>query len=171
MRGKGIRAEMKLEDSRITPAHAGKRWYKWYGSGGGEDHPRPCGEKTITLGKRYHVRGSPPPMRGKALIILQITRAVRITPAHAGKRLCEHIPPYIYEDHPRPCGEKFEFRLHLSTHQGSPPPMRGKVGRRFSHNAADGITPAHAGKSAPRRATRRGVRDHPRPCGEKGGGV
>ncbi len=75
----------------------------------------------------------------------------------------------------------------LSLYTGSPPPMRGKAFSKANGNADLGITPAYAGKVmnpkirkeeqritpayAGKRLDRvfgwRGVRDHPRLCGEK----
>ena len=55
----------------------------------------------------------------------------------------------------------------MQQNPGSPPRMRGKVSgqRRFYGKA--GITPAYAGKSKPYVCARKGVKDHPRVCGEK----
>ena len=52
-----------------------------------EDHPRPCGEKLGCHGVYPPYGGSPPPMRGKVVRIQLCSAVVRITPAHAGKRL------------------------------------------------------------------------------------
>ena len=50
---------------------------------------------------------------------------------------------------------------------GSPPHMRGKVVVLDLHQLCGGITPAYAGKSAPKKWTTCGRWDHPRICGEK----
>ena len=50
---------------------------------------------------------------------------------------------------------------------GSPPPMRGKVMGGLTSGAADGITPAYAGKSIFIKQTSLLQKDHPRLCGEK----
>ena len=47
MRGKVEAAVRDLSNDRITPAHAGKSYTFLGGSGGGGDHPRPCGEKSV----------------------------------------------------------------------------------------------------------------------------
>ena len=51
-----------------------------------KDHPRLCGEKRQPEHTGGHLIGSPPPMRGKALLQDFCKRRVRITPAYAGKR-------------------------------------------------------------------------------------
>ena len=45
--------------------------------------------------------------------------------------------------------------------------MRGKALVQLRHYAHAGITPAHAGKSAPAFRPIAWTGDHPRPCGEK----
>ena len=45
MRGKVEVKARAAVAGRITPAHAGKRGKDKDGGAGGEDHPRPCGEK------------------------------------------------------------------------------------------------------------------------------
>ena len=49
--------------------------------------------------------------------------------------------------------------------------MRGKVFNLPALSQVGGITPAHAGKSQIRRFPAPSLRDHPRACGEKWGGV
>ena len=112
---------------RITPAYAGKRsaWFlrsplKW-------DHPRLCGEKTLTDSGWTIPTGSPPPMRGKVIIPIICWICSRITPAYAGKRLAEIDKSSYSKDHPRLCGEKGKITLKNGNILGSPPPMRGKA--------------------------------------------
>ena len=86
MRGKDCDSSAIWSSSRITPAYAGKSiekivWQLFF-----KDHPRLCGEKMeTTVAQIFHV-GSPPPMRGKGVTILQ--------------------PSNYNKDHPRLCGEK-----------------------------------------------------------------
>ena len=87
MRGKGLASNPRFPSRRITPAHAGKRRRQENYNVGFEDHPRPCGEKPIDLLFARREPGSPPPMRGKALVQLRHYAHAGITPAHAGKRL------------------------------------------------------------------------------------
>ena len=71
----------------ITPAYAGKssrRIYVWPAI---KDHPRLCGEKFYKLYVEYDIKGSPPPMRGKACESRCYLSAPGITPAYAGKRI------------------------------------------------------------------------------------
>ena len=72
---------------RITPAHAGKSYVLGVWLGDGRDHPRTRGEKHWTKADRVMYRGSPPHTRGKEEFKDSGGKSVRITPAHAGKRL------------------------------------------------------------------------------------
>ena len=85
MRGKGYTTAAESEENRITPAYAGKRWEGLKMAQDFEDHPRLCGEKRQPEHTGGHLIGSPPPMRGKALLQDFCKRRVRITPAYAGK--------------------------------------------------------------------------------------
>ena len=65
MRGKEFDAYTILNRCRITPAYAGKSGAR--------------------LGLGQQARGSPPPMRGKAVISVNRFMVIGITPAYAGK--------------------------------------------------------------------------------------
>ena len=88
------------------------------------------GEKCTSGTVRQQALGSPPHGRGKGLMDAELSNAVGITPARAGKRdaslLLEKLP------------------------YGSPPRGQGKVLAAGLHNLIDRITPAWAGKSAGR---------------------
>ena len=65
MRGKVVYQRIVLDDTRITPAYAGKSVLGSSFITPCEDHPRLCGEKGEYAGKKLCRVGSPPPMRGK----------------------------------------------------------------------------------------------------------
>ena len=118
--------EGKLAMDRITPAYAGKSFVYRKGFEKRWDHPRLCGEKDREPIIYNGYRGSPPPMRGKAIDAMY----------HA-----------LYtEDHPRLCGEKTLTDSGWIIPTGSPPPMRGKGQARRTGHRGTGITPAYAGK-------------------------
>ena len=50
-----------------------------------QDHPRLCGEKQTVHASVRGDLGSPPPMRGKAVLRSQVRPRQGITPAYAGK--------------------------------------------------------------------------------------
>ena len=127
-------------------AHAGKRKGHQRRVARGQDHPRTCGEKKKCFITTTSRSGSPPHMRGKVPEYLGGDRIMRITPAHAGKRLSQYRARTLTRDHPRTCGEKNIVRKASFDPQGSPPHMRGKAPLYISSLVLDGITPAHAGK-------------------------
>ena len=94
MRGKELLQKFADFYGGITPAYAGKSVIH-----------------SVTL---YRDPGSPPPMRGKVLLLLAYATINRITPAYAGKSTAEASPRCRFWDHPRLCGEKVAFPLPLT---------------------------------------------------------
>ena len=147
MRGKEYRLSKMNRRRRITPACAGKSLCADGLNGGTWDHPRVCGEKTITLNDGEVTQGSPPRVRGKGIVSLCGNKLLRITPACAGKR--QYLTRCVggMRDHPRVCGEK---RVEISPQEfieGSPPRVRGKDSYAKLCTYTIRITPACAGKS------------------------
>ena len=92
MRGKEQKQLRQCVLSRITPAYAGKSSSVCTKSFYSGDHPRLCGEKIKVFVLEVNAVGSPPPMRGKVVIIRAGYGRERITPAYAGKSLaCYHL--------------------------------------------------------------------------------
>ena len=106
-------------------------------------------------------------MRGKEGPDLGAAIDTRITPAHAGKSTSKLWFEPAGQDHPRACGEKVFFISLPLYVMGSPPRMRGKVAQGGKDGAANGITPAHAGKRNAFTNSASLEQDHPRACGEK----
>ena len=167
VRGKGIVHVFVPEKLGITPAYAGKSRGQSRNCTNTEDHPRVCGEKAKAFYMKPLEEGSPPRMRGKAVVILLCVATFRITPAYAGKSCHPHLKKALPGDHPRVCGEKYSLALFLGLHRGSPPRMRGKVDVFFTFVIPGRITPAYAGKRISLHTVCRCLWDHPRVCGEK----
>ena len=70
MRGKVFDLECSFNQIGITPAYAGKRFAFIVSASRSRDHPRLCGEKANILMPIMNNLGSPPPMRGKATVII-----------------------------------------------------------------------------------------------------
>ena len=51
-----------------------------------EDHPRVCGEQSLLCPKQQRLRGSPPRVRGTAILAESKRQNEGITPACAGNR-------------------------------------------------------------------------------------
>ena len=167
MRGKVWENIKSVFTGRITPAYAGKSGNFHLMRAKPQDHPRLCGEKATHGTGFLRALGSPPPMRGKGLLCTSCVGGFGITPAYAGKSLCDQLGVQVRRDHPRLCGEKPAAFAHCFQSRGSPPPMRGKDTSPRSGRAAGRITPAYAGKSGLRSKVERNYGDHPRLCGEK----
>ena len=91
----------------------------------------------------------------------------RITPACAGRRLCNSGAVRLVEDHPRVCGEKRSPSRISGSIEGSPPRVRGEDGAQRKNERLRRITPACAGRSVHRATIHTATADHPRVCGEK----
>ena len=167
MRGKADDRKKFFNAVRITPAYAGKSFSSVRSASRSTDHPRLCGEKYDLEDFRKSLCGSPPPMRGKVVRLLDNRKCLGITPAYAGKSGTKSISNSSWWDHPRLCGEKSLTGKRKASQRGSPPPMRGKVNPKNINDYIIGITPAYAGKRAIRFNVGAVPRDHPRLCGEK----
>ena len=86
MRGKVISFLCCDNHVGITPAYAGKSLIRTRHMAADRDHPRVCGEKFLCQVFFFHGLGSPPRMRGKAVLVKLRVPHNRITPAYAGKR-------------------------------------------------------------------------------------
>ena len=85
MRGKVDIAHFAQQLVGITPAYAGKRFPFSLPAARLKDHPRVCGEKLKSNDEDVTYKGSPPRMRGKAILDYMGVPTKRITPAYAGK--------------------------------------------------------------------------------------
>ena len=149
MRGQVCSSSWRSAMRRITPAHAGTRTANYRQFTDIKDHPRTCGDKSLLCMGIIVLLGSPPHMRGQAIIeILSLSRN-RITPAHAGTSFLPLPPRCSWWDHPRACGDKVTEFLSLLGDIGSPPRMRGQVLTTLWRAIRLRITPAHAGTSIP----------------------
>ena len=86
-------------------------------------------------------------MRGKLFFAVALFCVMRITPADAGKTAFNPVHKRTGEDHPRGCGENSLQSWTNCRQKGSPPRMRGKLGRVKLAAAILRITPADAGKT------------------------
>ena len=126
VRGKDQIALVDCRQQGITPACAGKSSISSTSDSESGDHPRVCGEKVATNMIAAPILGSPPRVRGKVDITEPEYGHLRITPACAGKSLLYYPPIDDSGDHPRVCGEKYNYGMANKQATGSPPRVRGK---------------------------------------------
>ena len=115
------------------------------------DHPRVCGEHIEIIDPSDVNAGSSPRMRG--------------TPSRGNCAWCRR------RDHPRVCGEHLRGLHALVAEQGSSPRMRGTPADCRFLFPEPGIIPAYAGNTRHQADRKARSGDHPRVCGEHGGGV
>ena len=130
------------------------------------DHPRACGEHSITFDSRQLAPGSSPRLRGTPFTAAAPRPAVGIIPALAGNTHPPRSWVLLSGDHPRACGEHDMYdnvRVHAL---GSSPRLRGTPRRLQHRRRCHGIIPALAGNTTVILQNLSADRDHPRACGE-----
>ena len=167
MRGTVIQQKAWFVTKRITPACAGNRKILGTYATLDEDHPRVCGEQQGAAGLGLLRLGSPPRVRGTEPHFHGLLRGHGITPACAGNSTKIEFDPWKEADHPRVCGEQYACKASCDAILGSPPRVRGTVGRVLGGPVQAGITPACAGNSHSGKASEDFHGDHPRVCGEQ----
>ena len=166
MRGRRHGSPSPLRIVGLTPAHAGKTRRAPTCFLPMTAHPRACGEDLLGKHLPGDFEGSPPRMRGRRVPPEHGQEHWGLTPAHAGKTLACSLTPCCRRARPRACGEDLGQHSHNLQFFGSPPRMRGRRGADREARHPKGLTPAHAGKTAPGRSTGPAHRAHPRACGE-----
>ena len=68
-----------------------------------------CGEKGAVIQPEGGAQGSPPRMRGKVSLMVEVSARQGITPAYVGKSAARVYRHGWFEDYPRMCGEKLMF--------------------------------------------------------------
>ena len=126
MRGKVPGVLQSMERVGITPACAGKSALPDWKKNPPQDHPRMCGEKGAVIQPEGGAQGSPPRMRGKVSLMVEVSARQGITPAYVGKSTRPNKTLRGSQDHPRVCGEKSHQRGLGLLLLGSPPHVRGK---------------------------------------------
>ena len=172
----------------IIPALAGNTSYLDFEVYGRRDHPRARGEHSLILNTRNVSRGSSPRLRGtrpappagKPAPPEESSSRLRgtpnetgracprrgIIPALAGNTCRPFLPPRIFGDHPRACGEHSSITSNTSWILGSSPRLRGTLKKFCMFPYSYGIIPALAGNTSDLARAHRFWRDHPRACGE-----
>ena len=107
-------------------------------------------------------------MRGKLVLLLGLTNAARIIPAHAGQTSLFSVSSILTSDHPRACGANVDLGYDGGASVGSSPRMRGKLRHAGGLPASERIIPAHAGQTTIFSFNSARWSDHPRACGANG---
>ena len=133
------------------------------------DHPRIRGEHQPALVGEVQQQGSSPHTRGALYQPVHGVNLKRIIPAYAGSTSTGSSSSARRADHPRIRGEHLDHRHPPGAGAGSSPHTRGARPLGKGPPAGNGIIPAYAGSTAPRKGASGWQRDHPRIRGEHGG--
>ena len=129
-------------------------------------HPRSRGENMVVMRAFPSCQGSSPLTRGKQTGRLRCKLPVGLIPAHAGKTAWWLYVPYIKTAHPRSRGENYEAHALAIQTGGSSPLTRGKHRTMAMLYPAEGLIPAHAGKTRIATSVWSEATAHPRSRGE-----
>ena len=168
-RGKPVDLHERERDLRLIPAHAGKTFP---GPSGGFQvgaHPRSRGENSRVSSPSRDQAGSSPLTRGKRGPGRVRRDRQGLIPAHAGKTRAAGDGGRAPGAHPRSRGENPMRGDDLSVHLGSSPLTRGKRLHGEADPVANGLIPAHAGKTQRWFRRWRSPGAHPRSRGENAG--
>ena len=127
MRGTHIEVDLVNLRVGIIPAYAGNTRARVSTSRATGDHPRVCGEHSMTVESAASTLGSSPRMRGTLIGIWQCDALIGIIPAYAGNTMQIIVVVFGQRDHPRVCGEHCEHTHEWCACQGSSPRMRGTL--------------------------------------------
>ena len=150
----------------IIPACAGNTRYEHTDNSPPRDHPRVCGEHSVSLTFDVAPLGSSPRVRGTRRMCLARERNRGIIPACAGNTNPRQLKRFNARDHPRVCGEHGMPHTVILCGLGSSPRVRGTLPHGPGRADSRGIIPACAGNTQARCAHSAPARDHPRVCGE-----
>ena len=130
------------------------------------DHPRACGEHSMSSSSLDSSAGSSPRLRGARDIFNESVGQSGIIPALAGSTLRPSAKNSASRDHPRACGEHGHSNSLRFLSLGSSPRLRGAHPRANGQAVYEGIIPALAGSTGVAASGSCGRKDHPRACGE-----
>ena len=165
-RGKPQIVQLVGQVGGLIPAHAGKTHRPLRRAIRSAAHPRSRGENTPLYLRLALTAGSSPLTRGKRRRCWSAFQSVRLIPAHAGKTPPARPSPSLWPAHPRSRGENKARATPVMMTDGSSPLTRGKPVPSLRTPPADGLIPAHAGKTGDGDAHGRCTRAHPRSRGE-----
>ena len=152
----------------LIPAHAGKTLSLTRTQLRRRAHPRSRGENMIEDRVSASASGSSPLTRGKLTFPIITRDGGGLIPAHAGKTVAPRVTGVRRRAHPRSRGENTWTFAAPAPVEGSSPLTRGKQLSSRVRSYADGLIPAHAGKTSPRTRPSARCGAHPRSRGENG---
>ena len=147
VRGARLWHRCSVRQLGIIPARAGSTSRSSLPLPSAWDHPRSCGEHSVSCGPLEALPGSSPLVRGAPARNSGGLQRCGIIPARAGSTAGQILPWYGRWDHPRSCGEHPSASFGSSTISGSSPLVRGAQPLAAVRVLQDGIIPARAGST------------------------
>ena len=147
-RGKRGGGRLARWGGRLIPAHAGKTILAAVNGSSLTAHPRSRGENFEETSLLASCPGPSPLTRGKPQLLADGLVQARLIPAHAGKTTCRRASSVATSAHPRSRGENPILAHDGGRLDGSSPLTRGKRDLPLSESLAEGLIPAHAGKTS-----------------------
>ena len=132
----------------IIPALAGNTDFHALGGVRVGDHPRACGEHSVTTPSEETGTGSSPRLRGTQHTECRSGRYLLIIPALAGNTGLRQRAVRVARDHPRACGEHKASDIADAVASGSSPRLRGTQPTQTGRPERSGIIPALAGNTS-----------------------
>ncbi len=169
LRGTQLIGQRAEHAGRIIPAPAGNTSTDLRITGEPSDHPRACGEHSVSTGSVMREAGSSPRLRGTPILQIVTPKGGRIIPAPAGNTPPIPPPASHKPDHPRACGEHGLGLQSRTSLGGSSPRLRGTLNNGIAQLNDGRIIPAPAGNTFRVRRKPPFSPDHPRACGEHEG--
>ena len=170
-RGKRGGGRLARWGGRLIPAHAGKTILAAVNGSSLTAHPRSRGENFEETSLLASCPGPSPLTRGKPQLLADGLVQARLIPAHAGKTTCRRASSVATSAHPRSRGENPILAHDGGRLDGSSPLTRGKRDLPLSESLAEGLIPAHAGKTSLPALREDPQAAHPRSRGENSSGA
>ena len=135
----------------VIPARAGTTLTGGSHGRPGRGHPRSCGDHPRSTAESARAAGSSPLVRGPRLLVRARWPLDGVIPARAGTTLRTSASGCASRGHPRSCGDHGSLGEHVLHYTGSSPLVRGPRRVRLRRTKGDGVIPARAGTTCPRR--------------------
>ena len=152
--------------ARIIPAPAGNTMASYRSPIPMADHPRACGEHSLSKLMPTPPCGSSPRLRGTPRVCGLFGLGVRIIPAPAGNTPGNQTQDRTHSDHSRACGEHGRTDRPRPEAAGSFPRLRGTLNLFPERMEQARIIPAPAGNTWRNKFVGKFITDHSRACGE-----
>jgi len=158
--------ELDVRKERFIPTHVGNTSHGYNRGTTIAVHPHACGEHTMALTERVHLRGSSPRMWGTLEMAEYLLDLSRFIPTHVGNTSLVLYTCWAMPVHPHACGEhKYLDESHYVS-DGSSPRMWGTLAIFIPSFCLSRFIPTHVGNTGEAPVFVPALSVHPHACGE-----